>query len=246
MFVFAAITSNQESYQLYAERGLSRVREENSVVYVKSGVTSLAAGYNDILDTVEREHPDCEAVVLLHQDLELCDESFCEHIRALLRDPTIGIIGAIGAVGVRSIAYWRGELRGSVRENTRDLVYAPGLHEVDAVDGMLLVLSADAARQLRFDQKVAAHFHGYDVDMCFAARAAGFKVVVDDLQVIHHTKGGYGDRSAYLAAARAWRRKWLKNEPLAVRARSLADSGAVALRRDQWRLRSRLLGVWRH
>ena len=65
--------------------------------------------------------------------------------------------------------------------------------DVDAVDGLLLVLSPWAVRNLRFDADRFDHFHGYDVDFCFQARAAGRRVVVDDIELLHHTNGGYND-----------------------------------------------------
>jgi hypothetical protein len=241
MFVFATVKSDQSKYDAYAGLGLARVLEPDSVVYEKVGVSSIADAYNEILDTVSNKHPDCEAVVLLHQDLELRDDGFCERIRKRLSDSTIGVIGAIGAVGVRSIAYWRADMRGRVREEQRLIDHGGGFHRVDAVDGMLLILSPHAARELRFDRAVAPHFHGYDIDLCFAARAAGYTVMVDDIDLIHHTKGDYGDRRAYLRASRAWRRKWMPGQPLSTQVQSLLDEFAVASRRDQLRLRARIV-----
>jgi methionine biosynthesis protein MetW len=81
--------------------------------------------------------------------------------------------------------------------------------DVDAVDGLLLVLSPWAVRNLRFDADAFDAFHGYDVDFCFQARAAGRRVVVDDIGVFHHTKGGYGDEDAFRRADAAFRAKWL-------------------------------------
>jgi GT2 family glycosyltransferase len=75
------------------------------------------------------------------------------------------------------------------------------------VDGFLLVLSPWAVRELRFDDELSA-FHGYDADLCFQARARGKRVVVDDLEVVHHSYGGIGDREAWISADLAFRRKW--------------------------------------
>jgi GT2 family glycosyltransferase len=57
--------------------------------------------------------------------------------------------------------------------------------EVDTVDGLLLVLSPWAVRNLRFDESLG-RFHGYDLDFCLQARAAGRKVVTADLKIVHH------------------------------------------------------------
>ena len=50
---------------------------------------------------------------------------------------------------------------------------------------MLLVLSPWAVRNLRFDEALALG-HGYDVDYCLQARAAGRKVMTADLALTHH------------------------------------------------------------
>ena len=47
------------------------------------------------------------------------------------------------------------------------------------------MLSPWAVRNLRFDEQLARR-HGYDVDICLQARAAGRKVVTADLRVVHH------------------------------------------------------------
>ncbi|MFN8201198.1 MAG: hypothetical protein U0S48_01445, partial [Solirubrobacteraceae bacterium] len=74
---------------------------------------------------------------------------------------------------------------------------------------LLMALSPWAVRNLRFDQGTYSGFHAYDVDFCFAARAVGRKVVVADLPLMHHTKGGYGDKAVWDAADAAFRAKWL-------------------------------------
>jgi hypothetical protein len=80
--------------------------------------------------------------------------------------------------------------------------------QVDALDGLLLVLSPWAVRNLRCDTATFSGFHAYDVDLCFAARAAGRRVVTGGFGVFHHTKGGYGDMAAWQAADAAFRAKW--------------------------------------
>ena len=80
--------------------------------------------------------------------------------------------------------------------------------DVDALDGLLLVLSPWAVRELRCDTETFTGFHAYDMDLCFQARKAGQRVVTAPLNVFHHTKGGYGDAAAWQAADAAFRRKW--------------------------------------
>jgi GT2 family glycosyltransferase len=109
---------------------------------------------------------------------------------------------------VTSLAWWEGQGFGRVLESRGLVDFGGGAHDVDSVDGLLMVLSPWAVRTLRFDERSFHGFHGYDADICFQARAAGKRVVVEELAVVHHTKGGYGDLEAYRACDRAFAAKW--------------------------------------
>lgn len=152
--------------------------------------------------------PDLEALVLLHDDVELLASDFCARVRRALAAPGVAVVGAVGARDVRSLAWWDGELAGAVTETRGRVDHGFDRPEVEALDGLLLVLSPPAVRSLRFDAASYTGFHGYDVDLCFAARAAGGSVRVADLPVHHHTKGGLGDADGWWAADAVFRRKW--------------------------------------
>jgi len=146
-------------------------------------------------------HDDLEALVLLHQDVELAEADFADRIRAVLADPDVAVIGCAGAVGVRSIAWWQGaitwaslthrytehtggEFPGFAWEPSEVPVHAsPG--EVDSIDGLVIVLSAWAVRNLRFDESLGK-LHGYDFDICMQAKEAKKKVYAADFRAIHH------------------------------------------------------------
>jgi GT2 family glycosyltransferase len=163
--------------------------------------------YNEVLDAFS-ERDDLEALVLLHEDTEIVDSAFCEKVRRRMADPDVAIVGVVGARGVRSLAWWEGEGFGRVVETRGVVDFRAGAHDVDSVDGLMLVLSPWAVRSLRFDADRFSGFHGYDADLCFQARAAGKRVVVDEIAVVHHTKGGYGDIDAYRATDAAFVAKW--------------------------------------
>ena len=108
----------------------------------------------------------------------------------------------MGAIGVRSIAWWEGsvtwasfihryqELGGgdfpSLTWDPRDLPPYARKGEVDTIDGLLMVLSPWTVRNIRFDESLGLLLHGYDFDLCLEVRAAGRKVLIDDLRVVHH------------------------------------------------------------
>jgi hypothetical protein len=212
LLAFGSLVSSEDVYRRYARPGIERAAEPDSRIVERRGGDIFSA-YNAVLDEV-RDADDLEAVVLLHEDTEIQDPAFAAKLRARLRDPSVAVVGAIGTRGVRSIAWWEGPkafgwlLAPNLEPGGVIMDHGGGAHEVDAVDGLILVLSPWAARNLRFDERTAPGFHGYDVDICLQARIRGRKVFVEELRVAHQTRGGLGDREAWMRAHAAFRRKW--------------------------------------
>lgn len=201
MIVFGSSVTSQNDYRRYAERGIRLASEPDTMVLARPAVGSIFASYNRILDEAARLE-DLEALVLLHQDSEIVDPDFCSKLRQAIDDADVGVVGCVGAIGVRSIAWWEGsitwasflhrfpELGGgdSASYTWDERVARPycQLGEVDTVDGVLLALSPWVVRNVRFDESLGQALHGYDFDFCLQVRAAGRKIVTADLKVIHH------------------------------------------------------------
>lgn len=207
MIAFASCIGSPEVFGRCALPGLREVAEPDSPVAELSSSTSIFTAYNEALDHFA-EADGLEALVLLHEDTELVHDGFCARVRGALADPAVAVLGAVGARGVRSLAWWDGEPAGAITETRGRLAHGFDPPDVDALDGLLLVLSPWAVHHLRFDDAGFSGFHGYDVDLCFAARAAGRRVQVADLPAVHHTRGGYGDEAAWRTADATFRRKW--------------------------------------
>lgn len=212
MIAFAACVGSEEKFRSFAQPGLRLACEPDSLVAEVTTDSSIFSAYNEVLDALAPRE-DLEALVLLHEDLEIVDSDFCAKLRRRLAEPDVAVAGVVGATGVTSLAWWEGRGRGRCLESRGLVDFGGGRHDVDTVDGLMLVLSPWAARNLRFDEETFTGFHGYDADICFQARAAGKRVVVDEIAVVHHTKGGYGDREAYAACDRAFRAKWGLDQP---------------------------------
>jgi len=207
MIAFAVCVGSEEKYRQLAAPGLRAACEPDSLVAETTTSTSIFEAYNEVLEAFA-DRDDLEALVLLHEDVELVDSEFCAKVRRRIAEPDVAVLGVIGARGVTSLAWWEGEGRGRCLE-TRGLVdFGGGVHDVASVDGLMLVLSPWAVRNLRFDEDRFSGFHGYDADICFQARAAGKRVVVDEIAVVHHTKGGYGDVDAFRRCDAAFQAKW--------------------------------------
>jgi hypothetical protein len=201
MIVFASSITEPDTYTRCAERGIRVAAEPDSEVLANAAAGSLFRSYNLILDAIA-QRDDVEALVLLHQDAEITDPDFCAKLRRALSDPDVGVVGCVGAVGVRSIAWWEGsvtwasfvhryrELGGgdlpAFAWNGTEMPAYARTGEVDTVDGFVMGLSPWTVRNVRFDESLGSQLHGYDFDFCLQVRAADHKVVTEDFKVIHH------------------------------------------------------------
>src|SRR3954462_10926823 len=200
MIVFARSITDPDVYKRCADPGIRLAAEPDSEVIANAAAGSLFRSYNLILDSVAARG-DVEAVVLLHQDAEIADPEFTAKLRRALAAPDVGVVGCVGAIGVRSIAWWEGsvtwasfvhrygELGGgdlpAFSWNGDELPAYAHTGEGDTVDGFVMALSPWTVRNIRFDESLGM-LHGYDFDFCLQVRAAGKKVVTEDFKVIHH------------------------------------------------------------
>src|SRR3954451_16671667 len=163
MIAFASSITKPEVYRRSAEPGIRRAAEPGSEVFDLPAVGSIFASYNALLDRAQA-CADLEALVLVHQDAEIVDADFCAKVRAALQDPDVAIVGCVGAIGVRSIAWWEGsvtlasfihryeelgggEVPGLAWTPEETPTYA-GTGEVETVDGFVLGLTPWAIREL--------------------------------------------------------------------------------------------------
>ncbi len=200
MIAFGCAITKPDEFSSYAAPGIDRAREPDSAVITVESDGSLFVAYNAILSRA-RQLRNLEALVLVHQDTEIASEDLCAKVRETFSEPDVAIIGCVGAVGVRSIAWWQGAITTasfSHRYNEFDGGEIDGFSwdpehsapyarygEVDSVDGFLLVLSPWAVQHLSFDESLG-RIHGYDLDICLQAREAGRSVVTADFRAIHH------------------------------------------------------------
>jgi hypothetical protein len=200
MIAFGCSITDPDVYRGRAEPGIKLAAEPDSEIFPQAAAGSLFRSYNLLLDTVA-DRDDLEALVLVHQDAEIVDSSFCRTLRTTLSNPDVGVVGCVGAIGVRSIAWWEGsvtwasfihrygELGGgelpAFSWNGDELPPYAKTGEVDTVDGFVLGLSPWVVRNIRFDESLG-QLHGYDFDYCLQVRAAGRKVVTADFKVVHH------------------------------------------------------------
>jgi hypothetical protein len=223
MIAFGSAITRPEVYRSCAEPGIRLAAEPDSEVHALPSVGSIFESYNALLDrAAERE--DLEALVLVHQDAEIVDADFCITVRQALADPDVGVVGCVGAIGVRSIAWWEGSVSlasfihryddhggGELPAFSWAWDGAPPYArtgEVDTLDGFLLVLSPWTVRNIRFDESLGM-LHGYDFDFCLQVRAAGRKVMTADFRSIHtHSLQPFTDPEHWITAHMQVAEKW--------------------------------------
>jgi hypothetical protein len=224
MIAFGCAITNEEKYLKLALPGIELVAEPDTQILAYVSVGSIFRNYNLLLEQAKKRGG-FEALVLIHQDAEITDPDFLPKIREALAGPDVAIVGCAGAVDVRNIAWWEGSVRWASYTHRFDElgggeipalswvpehipVYAE-LGEVDSIDGFVMAFSPWAIENLRFDESIGGGLHGYDFDISMQARAAGKKVVVADLKVIHHhSLEVISDESGWIQAHMTLTEKW--------------------------------------
>ena len=80
MIAFGVAVASEEKLERWALPGIERVVEPDSRLIVRRGFDSIQEPYNEIMDEAGR-YADLEALVLLHEDVEITDPRFCAQLR---------------------------------------------------------------------------------------------------------------------------------------------------------------------
>ena len=230
MIVFASSITDAARCTRNARRpGIRLAAEPDSEVLANAAAGSIFRSYNLILDSVA-ERDDLEALVLVHQDAEIVDPDFCRTLRAALTDPDVGVVGCVGAVGVRSIAWWEGSvdlgfvqppLPGARRRRAAGALVEDGrAARRSPIPARSTPSTASCSRCRRGRSATSAstsrsaQLHGYDFDFCLQVRAAGRKVVTEDFRVVHHhSLELVSDPETWIAAHMRVAEKWAGRMP---------------------------------
>lgn len=173
-----------------------------------SGQPSISVAYNLILDAYKGRGMD--AVILLHDDLELTDPDAEAKFLDALTDPDIALVGVCGGKGDQTLHWWESEKVGHQMTDSGLLDFGPRTGDVAIIEGSAMVFSPWAVDNLRFDERYPGFSAGYD-DICLHARAAGKRVTVVDVDTHHHSTVGWKSpqaEAAFAAAEQQFRAKW--------------------------------------
>lgn len=183
---------------------------EGRPVLTASNQTSISIAYNAILDGFRVY--DLDAVILIHDDLEMIDLATEEKVLShLAAHEDIAIVGVAG--GGPSMSWWNVDPIGHQLTDSGMVRFGSHFHNngvVDIVEGSFMAFSPWAIQQLRFDERY--EFLGYD-DVCLEAKRAGKQVIVADIDTHHHSTVGYKSESIRLMWERSekiFNSKWEK------------------------------------
>jgi hypothetical protein len=169
--------------------------------------TSIAEAYNTILDAYLGWPID--ALVLLHDDLEITDPNAEAKFLEALALPDVALVGVAGGHGIGSLAWWNANTVGHQMIDSGLLDLGPRTGYVDLLEGSILVFGSWAIEHLRFDTRFEG-FHGYD-DIAMIAHSYGKRVYVADVDTHHHVQLGFKSETsaqAWAVADRQFREKW--------------------------------------
>ncbi len=170
-----------------------------------SGQTNIARAYNVILDATR----DVDALILLHDDLEIVDSDAEQKFVDALSDGA-ALVGVAGGSGSQGLAWWNVDPVGHQLTDVMNIDFGRRNGDVDILEGSILVFSKWAINNVRFDVDYPG-FHGYD-EVAATVRSLGKRVVVVDVDTHHHTRMGFKSDESYgewQSADRRYREKWL-------------------------------------
>jgi glycosyltransferase involved in cell wall biosynthesis len=173
---------------------------------VLSGQPSIAVAYNTILDAYKGKSMD--AVVLLHDDLEITDPAAEAKFLAAFEDPDVALVGVAG--GGPALRWWDHDPIGHQMTDSGLLDFGRRAGGVDMVEGSIVAFSPWAVENLRCDERYTDFRSGWD-DVCLHARAAGKRVVVADVDTHHHSTIGWKSpeiEARFVESERMFREKW--------------------------------------
>jgi len=143
-----------------------------------------------------------DLVVFSHDDIDIASPDLAGALaRASMELDIVGIAGTTRLVDAFWPAAGHPWLHGWVSMPRSDGhgyyvhiygVDAPISAGLDAVDGMFFAVRRAVLASIAFDEETFDGFHCYDVDFCYAARRAGFRVGTSaEIAVIHASGGSY-------------------------------------------------------
>jgi GT2 family glycosyltransferase len=128
-----------------------------------------------------------DVLCFLHNDTEMRDVRWLARLRAALEEPGVGLAGLYGVRRLRRDGRYVGRTIVHTLEGSGTL--RDDVVEVAAVDGVCLTVSRPVLTEVGGFDEGYGFFHGYDRELSFAVRAAGYRCVVVNAPFVHRGGG---------------------------------------------------------
>ena len=191
MIAFGSSITEPDVYRRCAEPGIQRAAEPDSEIRAMPSIGSIFRSYNALLDEFSRPRGPRGARARPPGRGDRRARTSARSSAARWPTPTSGVVGCVGAVGVRSIAWWEASVTCASFINRYDehgggdlAVVLVGVERGARVragratsrrsTGSCSCSSPWVVRNIRFDEQLG-QFHGYDLDFCLQVREAGLQ-----------------------------------------------------------------------
>lgn len=140
--------------------------------------TSMTSAYNAAMQASDAKYK-----IYLHQDVFLLAHDFLSDILTIFQNPSIGMIGTVGALllpqNAQAASHWDcGDTLCCTDIDTSHICTfradSPSVTDVTAIDGMLMITQYD----FPWDETTFDAFHFYDISQCMTFRSHGYRIVV--------------------------------------------------------------------
>jgi len=180
-FAFIICTNDEQAYR-EAEYYISKLDVPNGMtveIIPIIGAHSMTEGYNK-----GTELTDAKYKIYIHQDLFVVNERFLHEVLRIFEDPTIGMIGMMGAPKMpENMIMWMVDRVGGLyshihRVSGSDVSDSKGRVgepvDVEAIDGCCMITQYD----IPWREDLFKGWDFYDVSQSYEFRKAGYRVVV--------------------------------------------------------------------
>jgi SAM-dependent methyltransferase len=234
VIIFGVHVTDEALYERVGHVWAGKLSSNDATLVESRDVPTMADGYNEILDAFCNADQ-IEAIVLFRQEVSVVDVDLIDKIRKAITEDA-AICGLLGARTVHNLAWWEGELRGSLPDPARQVRHSSGVHEVDVIDGSFAIIDMQTARSVRFDNTLGPDFDGLIADYCMQAKSVGGRILVTDIGAFTVDAKGYSTLESFRNADERFREKWqgALSQPAPGSMRTLLDIGGGTDARDHW------------
>ncbi len=183
--------------------------------------SSNSAGLPTCYNIALREAASDPAIlVFIHDDVEIIDYFWTEHIRdGLTNFDVIGLAGNTRRVprqqswafvdgdGHRDVPHLSGTIGHEDEQGRYPNVFGPSYQQVKLLDGVMLAVNSNTPNwfNIRFDNRFDFHF--YDLDFCRQCEQQGVTMGTWGISMVHASRGRYGSPE-WIAGRETYFAKW--------------------------------------